>query len=180
MNPESGKKIDLGAVFDAHVAAEFATLDLDTTMATMTDAPVLTHVPVLTGGNGRDAVRAFYSKYFVGRWPADTSILLLSRTAGEVQLVDELIMRFTHDVEIPALLPGVKPTGRKVELPVVVVVGFSGGKIAFERIYWDQASLLVQTGLLDPERFPVTGVEQAQRLLDATLPSNQLIYRSES
>jgi len=80
---------------------------------------------------------------------------------------------------MPAMLPGVKPTGRKVELPHVVVVGFSGGKIAYERIYWDQASLLAQIGLLDPTALPITGVEQARRLLDPTLPSNELIHRAE-
>jgi len=175
----SSHQPDLGAVFDAHIAAEFATPDLDATMATMTAAPVLTHVPVLTGGNGYDAVRSFYGKYFHGHWPADTSMVRLSRTVIENRLIDELIVSFTHDIEMPAMLPGVQPTGRKVELPHVVVVGFSGGKIAYERIYWDQASLLVQIGLLDPAHLPVTGVEQARRVLDPTLPSNQLIHRAE-
>ncbi|HSY12985.1 MAG TPA: nuclear transport factor 2 family protein [Verrucomicrobiae bacterium] len=179
MNPGSKPEQDLAAVFDAHVTAEFATFDVETTMATMTDHPVLTHVPVLTGGNGREAVRSFYSKYFVGHWPADTVMKPLSRAVGEDRVIDELIMSFTHDVEVPAVLPGVKPTGKKIELPVVVVVGFSDGKIAFERIYWDQASLLVQIGLLDPAKLPVTGAEQARRVLDPTLPSNELIYRAE-
>ena len=170
---------DLGAIFDAHVAAEFAKPDLDATMATMTGSPTLTHVPVLTGGNGYDAVRSFYGKYFHGHWPADTSMVRLSRTVTSERVIDELIVRFTHDVEMPALLPGVKPTGRKVELPHVVVVGFVGDKIAYERIYWDQASMLVQLGLLDPKSLPVTGVEQARRVLDPTLPSNELIHRSE-
>ena len=180
MNSKAQPEIDLGAVFDAHVAAEFATCNLDATMATMTETPVLTHVPVLTGGNGREAVRAFYGKYFVGHWPADAKMQQVSRTVGQGRLIDELVMRFTHDVEIPAMLPGIKPTGRKVELPLVVVVGFSDGKVAFERIYWHQASLLVQIGLLDPATLPVTGAEQARRLLDPTLPSNELIYRIES
>jgi carboxymethylenebutenolidase len=179
MTPLAHREFDLGAIFDAHLAAEFATPDLDATMATMTDSPVLTHVPVLTGGNGRDAVRAFYGKYFIGRWPADTSMVRLSRTVGQDRLIDELVVSFTHDLEMPALLPGVKPTGKKVELPHVVVVGFTGGKVAYERIYWDQASLLVQVGLLDPANLPVTGVEQARRVLDPTLPSNELIDRSE-
>ena len=179
MNSPEEPETNLAAVFDAHVAAEFATPDLDVTMATMTDAPVLTHVPVLTGGNGREAVRSFYGKYFIGRWPADTRMVRLSRTVGQDRVIDELVVSFTHDVEMPALLPGIKPTGRKVELPHVVVVGFSDGKIAFERIYWDQASLLAQIGLLDTTELPVTGVEQARRLLDPTLPSNELIYRSE-
>jgi len=170
---------DLAAAFDAHLAAEFVAPDLDATMATMTDAPVLTHVPVLTGGTGRDEVRAFYGKYFVGRWPADTSMVRVSRTIGQERLIDELIVSFTHDVEMPALLPGVKPTGKKVELPHVVVVGFTGGKVAYERVYWDQASLLAQIGLLDPTNLPITGVEQAHRVLDSTLPANDLIRRAE-
>lgn len=170
---------DLAAAFDAHLAAEFVTPDVDATMATMTDSPVLTHVPTLTGGNGREEVRAFYAKYFVGRWPADTSMVHLSRTIGQGRLIDELVVSFTHDVEMPALLPGVAPTGRKVQLAHVVVVGFEGGKVSFERIYWDQASLLVQIGLLDPANLPVTGAEQARRVLDPTLPSNQLIQRTE-
>ncbi len=167
---------DLGAIFDAHVAAEFTARDLDATMATMTAAPHLTHVPVLTGGYGRDAVRDFYKNFFIGRWPADTSITRVSRTVGEDRVVDELIVAFTHDIEMPALLPGVAPTGRKVTLPHVVVMGFTSGKIAYEHIYWDQASLLVQIGLLDPANLPVSGAEQAARLLD---PTNALIRRPQ-
>lgn len=179
MHSTSNSDIDLGAIFDAHVAAEFTAPDLNATMATMTDAPVLTHVPVLTGGNGSEQVRDFYGRYFVGHWPADTSMTHVSRTIGQDRLIDELVIRFTHDIEMPALLPGVKPTGKKVELAHVVVVGFSGDKVAYERIYWDQASLLVQIGLLDPTTLPVTGVEQARRVLDPTLPSNELIHRAE-
>jgi len=170
---------DLGAVFDVHMAAEFAAPDLDATMATMTDAPTLTHVPVLTGGNGYDAVRSFYAKYFHGHWPADTTMVRLTRTVAQGRVIDEFVVSFTHDIEMPAILPGVKPTGKKVELPTVAVVGFQGGTIAYERIYWDQASLLAQIGLLDAATLPITGVEQARRLLDPTLPSNELIHRAE-
>jgi carboxymethylenebutenolidase len=165
----------LGAVFDAHTAAEFKTRDIDATMATMTDAPHLTHVPTMTGGDGYEAVRRFYETWFIGHWPADMAIKLLSRTVGDDRVVDEMIVSFTHDCEIPAILPGVAPTGRKVVLPHVAVVGFKGGKIAYEHIYWDQASLLVQIGLLDRAKLPVTGAEQAARLLDPSLPSNTLI-----
>ena len=169
--------VDLGAIFDAHVAAEFVTRDVAATMATMTAEPYLTHVPVLTGGYGRDAVREFYTNFFVGHWPADTSITPVSRTVGQDRLIDELIVSFTHDIEMPAIVPGVAPTGRKVVLPHVVVMGFSGDKIAYEHIYWDQASLLVQIGLLDAAILPVSGAEQAARLLDPKLPSNALIRR---
>lgn len=77
-----------------------------------------------------------------------------------------MVISFTHDCEMPAILPGVSPTYRKVVIPFVVVVGFEAGKIAFERIYWDQASLLVQLGLLNEDKLPVTDAEQARRLLD--------------
>ena len=92
----------------------------------------------MTGGHGADAVRSFYETWFIGHWPEDAKITLVSRTVGESQLVDELILSFTHDCEMPAILPGIKPTGRKVAVPTVVIVGFDqGNKITHEHIYWD-------------------------------------------
>ena len=170
---------DAGALFDAHMTAEFVTPDLDATMATMTRTPVLTHVPVLTGGTGYDEVRSFYGKYFLNHWPADTKMTRITRTVVSGRVVDEFVVTFTHDIEMPALLPGVKPTGRKVELAHVAVVGVKDGKVEYERIYWDQASLLVQIGLLDPVTLPVVGVEQARRVLDPAQPANELIRRAE-
>ena len=167
----------LGALFDAHVRAEFVDRDVEATMATMTERPYVNHVPVMTGGLGREAVRRFYAEHFVGKWPADTQVRPVSRTAGQGRVVDELLISFTHDVEMPAILPGVPPTGRRVELPFVVVVGTEGGKVAYEHIYWDQAGLLVQVGLLDPAGLPVVGAEAARKLLDPALPSNTLIRR---
>ena len=166
-------------VFDAHVRAEFEERSVDATMATMTDTPYVTHVPVLTGGHGRDEVRAFYATWFVGRWPADTEVTQISRTVGQGRVIDELIITFTHDIEMPALLPGIAPTGRKVALAHVVLMGIVDGKVAYEHIYWDQASLLVQVGLLDPTTLPVSGAEQAAKLRDPTLPSNELIHRAQ-
>jgi carboxymethylenebutenolidase len=157
---------ELGAVFDAHVAAEFVDLDLDATMATMTDDPYVNHVPVMTGGVGFEGVRQFYGDHFIGKWPRDIAITPVSRTLGEHQVVDELVLEFTHDIEMPQLLPGVAPTGRHVRLAFCVVVGFEDGKVHHEHIYWDQASLLVQVGLIDAADFPVTGAEQAENVLD--------------
>jgi len=168
----------LGAMFDAHCDAEFKTRDIEATMATMSETPHVTHVPTMTGGSGYNAVRHFYETYFVGRVPHDWSVRLISRTIGESQLVDEVLISFTHDCDVPAILPGVKPTGRKVTIPFVVVVGFEEGKVAFERIYWDQASLLTQLGLIDRAGLPVSGAEQAARVLDPSLPSNTLIPKS--
>ena len=170
---------DIGAVFDAHVAAEFVDLDLDATMATMTDEPYVNHVPAMTGGVGREAVRSFYGQHFIGKWPVDIEITPVSRTVGDDQVVDELVLSFTHDIEMPQLLPGIAPTGRPVQLAFCVVVGFEDGKVAHEHIYWDQASLLVQVGLLDPADFPVTGAEQAENVLNPRAHAlNQLLRRS--
>jgi carboxymethylenebutenolidase len=167
---------DIGAVFDAHVAAEFVDLDLEATMATMTDEPYVNHVPVMTGGVGAEAVRQFYGDHFIGKWPTDIAIEPVSRTVGQNQVVDELVLSFTHDIEMPQLLPGVAPTGRHVRLAFCVVVGFEGGRVSHEHIYWDQASLLAQVGLLDASELPVTGAEQAENVLDPRArPLNELI-----
>lgn len=167
---------DIGAIFDEHVAAEFVHLDLEATMATMTDDPYVNHVPVMTGGVGIEEVRSFYRQHFIGKWPADIAITPVSRTVGKDQVVDELVLSFTHDIEMDQLLPGVAPTGRPVKLAFCVVAKFEGDKLAHEHIYWDQASLLVQVGLLDPTELPVTGAEQADAVLDPrSRPLSELI-----
>jgi carboxymethylenebutenolidase len=166
---------DLGSVFDAHVKHEFVDHDVDATMRTMVTEPYLLHVPTLTGGASGSEVRRFYERYFVGKWPSDTKVSQISRTVGGNQVVDELMLSFTHDVSLVCMLPGVPPTGKPVHLPVVVVMRFENGKIAHEHIYWDQASLLVQVGLLDPQTLPVVGAEQARTLLDTSLPLNILM-----
>ena len=167
---DSGTRHDIAAVFDEHMDAEFAQHDADATMDTMTASPFLTHVAVVTGAHGqRDALHDFYRDHFVTRWPADTSVERISRTVADDMVIDEIIVSFTHDVVMDSMLPGVAPTGRRVEAPHVVVVGFAEGKVAFERIYWDQASVLVQLGLLDPAELPVVGAEQADA--SATRPA---------
>lgn len=168
---------DLGAIFDDHVADEFVAKDVTATMATMTAEPFVNHVPTMMGGVGGRAVADFYDKYFIGHWPDDTEIIPVSRTIGTDKVVDEMIMSFTHDIVMDTFLPGVAPTGRPVRLPVVVVMGFEHDKVAFERIYWDQASLLVQVGLIDETALPVTGAVQAEKVLDKGVPANHLLQR---
>ncbi len=170
-----GNAINLAAVFDEHLRDEFELHDASATMATMSESPHVYHLPTMAGGNGRDEVFKFYRDHFVTKWPRDTSTTHLSRTIGDDQVVDELVMHFTHDTVMDALLPGVAPTGKRVALPVVVVVRFNGGKVAHEHIYWDQACLLVQVGLLDRAHLPVTGVEQAQNLLAGTYAANPFL-----
>ncbi len=161
-----GQEPNLGVVFDEHIKYEFQDHDVDATMQTMTTEPYVHHVPVMTGGVGYADVYNFYKNHFIGKMPDDTKIVRISRTVGKNQVVDELILSFTHDKQIDFILPGIAPTGRYIEIAFVVVMNFRGGKIAHEHIYWDQASLLVQIGLLDPKLLPVTGQEQANRLLE--------------
>ncbi len=137
-------------------------------MATMVANPHLLNLASGTGGEGADEVREFYATYLIGQFfPPDVEFIPISRTVDGERLVDELVIRFTHTEPIGHLLPGVAPTGRRVELALVVIVGVRGGKVAFEHIYWDQAGLLVQLGLLDPTGLPI-GIDTAARLLAAT------------
>ena len=158
-------------LFQRHVKAELEG-DLETTMATMTDHPHLTHVPLMTGGVGREGVRDFYANHLVGKFfPPDVEMISVSRTVGDDQVVDEMVIRFTHTTVIEWMLPDVPPTGKRVEMAVAVIVKMEGGKIAHEHIYWDQAGVLVQLGLLDPTGLPVTGADSARKVLDPKLPS---------
>lgn len=159
------KRKNLGEIFDKHVKHEFVDHDVEATMKTMVKEPIVHHVPILTGGIGFDNVFNFYKNDFVGKMPDDTKIVSISRTVGKDQVVDELILSFTHDIEIKSMLPGIPPTGKHVELPHVVVMKFEGNKISHEHIYWDQASLLVQIGLINSKNLPVIGIEQARSLL---------------
>lgn len=165
--------------WERHMAAEFDSKSIDATMATMTAEPVVNHVPVMTGGVGARDVRHFYSQFFISRHPPDTTIVPLTRTVGDDRLVDELIYQFTHTIEMPWMLPGVAPTGHPVSVALVVVVQFADGKISAERIYWDQASVLAQIGLLDAGQLPVTGREAAHKVAEpAQERSNVLIARA--
>ncbi len=167
----SDKQQQMAALFEQHVGAELEG-DLDTTMATMSDDPHVNHVPTMAGGVGLEGVRAFYRDHLIGKiFPTDMEMTSVSRTIGEDQVVDELFVRFTHTMEMDWLLPGVPPTGKVVEMAVAVIVGFQDGRISHEHIYWDQASVLVQVGLLDPAGLPVTGAESARKVLDPKLPA---------
>ena len=162
----SNEQDNLGDIFDKHIEYEFDKVDVDGTMTTMTENPYVYHVPTLTGGSGYVGVYNFYKNHFIGKMPKDLKIINVSRTIGRDQVVDELIISFTHDREIEYLLPGVSPTGKHVEIPHVVVMKFRNNKISHEHIYWDQASVLVLLGLLKQEGLPITGLEQTKKLLE--------------
>jgi carboxymethylenebutenolidase len=167
----------LRKLWEDHVRYEFSTRNTDDTLATMVDDAYVNHIPVLSGGSGQDELREFYSKRFIPQMPPDTEMTPVSRTIGEDQIVDEMIFKFTHTIPMDWILPGIPPTGKRVEVPLVAIVRVRDGKLAHEHIYWDQASVLVQIGLLDPARLPVVGVESAKKVLDPSLPANELMKR---
>ena len=158
-------------LLERHVKAELDG-DLDTTMATMSDNPHLHNVANMMGGVGRQGVRDFYRNHLVGKFfPPDVKMVNVSRTIGTDQIVDEVVISFTHTRAIDWMLPGVPPTGKRVEMAVAVIVGVKDGKITHEHIYWDQAGVLVQIGLLNPARLPVSGAESARKVLNPKLPA---------
>ena len=164
-------------MWEAHMKGEFADKDVNETMSTMIEPAHVNHVPTMTGGTGFPAISAFYAAHFIPKMPADTKVTPVSRTIGETQIVDEMIFSFTHTIEMDWMLPGIAPTGKRVEIPLVAIIGFKDGKVQHEHIYWDQASVLVQLGLIDAATLPVAGAETARKVLDPSLPSNALIER---
>src|SRR5437667_7161333 len=175
----SPAKDRLRQLWEEHVQHEFSTRNVEDTLATMVEDAYVNHIPVLTGGVGRDELREFYSERFIPQMPPDTEMTPVSRTIGEDQLVDEMVFTFTHTIRMDWMLPGVAPTGKRVKVPLVAIVRFREGKLAHEHIYWDQASVLVQIGLIDAAKLPVTGVESARKVLDPTLPANTLMSRAD-
>ena len=167
----------LSQLWEEHVRHEFSTRHTEHTLATMVEDAYVNHVPVLTGGSGHGELREFYSKRFIPQMPPDTEMTPVSRTIGEDQIVDEMIFKFTHTIPMDWMLPGIPPTGKRVEVPLVAIVRFREGKLAHEHIYWDQASVLVQIGLLDAPNLPVAGIESARKVLDPSLPANELMKR---
>ncbi len=165
----------LSSKWDDHVKYEFATRNTEDTLETMVADAYVNHVPVMTGGVGHEELREFYSKRFISQMPADTSMTPVSRTIGVDRVVDEMVFEFTHTIKMDWMLPGVEPTGKHVKVALVVIVHFRDGKLAHEHIYWDQASVLAQLGLIDATKLPVAGVGSAQKVLDPKLPSNALM-----
>jgi len=168
-----GPRYDLEALWERHLDGEFVTCDADATINTMVARPYVNHVPTMIGGFGREQLHRYYKHHLI---PQGTGgkMIPLSRTIGIDRVVDEFVVCFRHDAPNDTLLPGIAPTGKDVELPIVVIVQFRGNKLCMERLYWDQASLLVQIGLLDANLYPVSGAEAAASVQDENIPLNTL------
>ena len=178
----------LEKVREEHISLEFSKKDPAGTLAKMVQEPYVNHVPTMTGGVGQKDLFLFYRDYFIPKNPPSLRMKLVSRTIGVDRVVDEIIISFKHTQEVPWMLPAVPPTDMQVHVAMVSVVCIRGGKLVHEHVYWDQASVLVQVGLLDPnlvpqsmkskglKRLPVYGAETASKVLDEeSHPSNELI-----
>lgn len=169
----------LNDLWEEHVRTEFSAHAPDEAIATMVADPLVNQVPVLIGGKGKREVYEFYAKYFLPQIPPDMEMIPVSRTIGQDRVVEEMVARFTHTIPMDWMLPGVPPTGKRVEIGLVVVAQFEGDKLAHEHLYWDQASVLVRLGLIDPAGLPVVGAEGARSVLDRSMPLNLLIHRAK-
>ncbi|KAF2011129.1 NTF2-like protein [Aaosphaeria arxii CBS 175.79] len=175
-----GAEVDIERVWDQNEEYKFHTQNVDKLMETFTaePTPFVNYTPTMTGGIGQEDLKRFYSEYFLSASPPSFHMRLVSRTIGVDRIVDELYIQFKHTCEMPWILPGIPPTKQKVEIVVVSIVGLRGGKIWHERVYWDQASVLFQVGLLDPEEvpedlkkegiemLPVAGSEAARKIME--------------
>jgi carboxymethylenebutenolidase len=166
-------------IWNEHLRVEFSAHSADEAIATMVANPRVNQVPVMIGGDGNEELYEFCAHYFLPQIPPDMEMIPVSRTIGQGRLVDEMVARFTHTIPMDWMLPGIPPTGKQVEVALVVVVQFDGDKLAREHLYWDQASVLVQLGLLPPGGLPVVGAEGARSVLDRSLRLNALIHRAK-
>jgi carboxymethylenebutenolidase len=170
----------LSDAWDRHIGAEFGAHSPEGAIATMNASPRVNQIPVMIGGDGRAQLYEFYGKHFLPQIPPDMEMTPISRTIGQGRLVDELHARFTHTITMDWMLPGIPPTGKRVEVALVVVVQFEGDKLASEHLYWDQATVLYQLGLLEPGKLPITGAEAARSVADHSIPLNGLIARAHA
>jgi carboxymethylenebutenolidase len=152
------------STWQQHTEAEFALKDADAALATMTANPYVLFVATGTGGTGREAVRDFYANHFLHSIPPDFALVSVSQIFAQEHIVEEFVVSFTHTLKMDWMLPGVPVTGRKTEFPLVGVVRFEKGKVAAEHLYWDQATVLSQLGILNSP-VATAGVGTAAKLL---------------
>ncbi|KAK6501966.1 hypothetical protein TWF481_009785 [Arthrobotrys musiformis] len=171
-----GPQLDLEEIWGEHLLASFVAKNANRTLDSMVKEPYVNHVPTLAGGNGYNELHRFYNEYFLPTNPPSLSLRQISRTIGTDRVVDEMICRFDHTTEIAWMLPGVKPTGRAVEIAIVIVACIKAKKVFAEHVYWDQASVLKQIGAVDFSGLPVSGPESAWKVEDKdSVPGNLLL-----
>jgi len=176
-----------GSHFQGDRLVQFKRRDANSMLQHMADQPFVNYVPTMTGGVGKKALHRFYEDYFMPGNPSSLNVKLLSRTIGVDRVVDELLVTFDHTEEMPWILPSIPPTDKHVEVALVSIVCLRGGMLHHEHVYWDQASVLLQVGLLektnipvkmrslDIKVLPVTGAESARKVLDKKSTQSNLL-----
>ncbi|KFE70622.1 hypothetical protein DB31_5664 [Hyalangium minutum] len=167
------------SLWDKHLESEFAHKSPEEALSTMTDNPRVTIVSTMVGGRGTEELRTFYAKHFLNQLPPDLEVTSVSRTVGTHRVVDELVVKFTHSIQMDWVLPGVPPTGKYIEFAMVVVVYIENGRISAEHLYWDTASMMKQAGLITDPKLPILGAEHARNMVNNTAPLNELIHRAQ-
>jgi len=180
--------VDLDPFRDAFSNLTLSRKDATGAIAVMSAEPYINNIPTGTGGIGKRALLHFYKDFFIPGSPPSLQMRLISRVSGVDKVVDEMVISFKHTQEVPWMLPGVPPTNRLVQIPIVSIVAFRGGKLVHEHVYWDQASVLVQIGAIDPnyvpkslsskgcKKLPLMGVDEAKKVMDIhSIPSNMMI-----
>ncbi|PPQ65938.1 hypothetical protein CVT26_010700 [Gymnopilus dilepis] len=191
-----GPFFDLEAIWDEHTFFEFQERSVAKTMGTMVAEPYVNHVPTMTGGIGREQLTAFYRDHFIFQNPMDVNLQIVSRTVGPDRVIDEFVYHFTHDQTVDWLLPGVPATGKKIEIPMIAVVNVRGDRLYNEHIWWDQATVIRQAGILPSHlpfsgpnavsdvsppllRLPVAGAETASKLVNETEERSNIMFGPE-
>ncbi|KAF3389893.1 hypothetical protein DPV78_011658 [Talaromyces pinophilus] len=158
----NGPYFDLEQIWDEHTYFEFENRSVEWTMSTMVQEPYVNHIPTMTGGVGREKLSHFYANHFIFKNPADAELEVISRTVGIDRVVDEFIYKITHDCEVDWLIPGIPPTGKKLQVPMTAIVNIRGDRLYHEHIAWDQGTVLNQLDLMPeylPFAYPVPGLE---------------------
>jgi len=135
-------------LWEDHLKGEFITKNENESLATMVEDASVMAIPTGWGGRGKTRLRPLYRDEFIPTIPDGWEHTVIHRVVSENCIVEEATMRFRHTKQMDWFLPGVAPTGKPVEIEFVIVVEFRDGKMAAERVYWDQATVLRQVGLL--------------------------------
>jgi carboxymethylenebutenolidase len=135
-------------LWEQHITGEFATKDVDLSLSTMVEDASVMHMPTRSGGKGKAELRPYYRDMFIPSIPSEWEQTVTNRVLTEDTIVEEAKVRLVHSKQMDWFLPGIPPTGKTIEMELVIVIQFRDGKMAAERIYWDQAAVLRQIGKL--------------------------------
>ncbi len=136
-------------LWEQHIVGEFVEKDVDLSLSTMVEDASVMHMPTRSGGKGKAELKPYYRDMFIPSIPPEWEHTVTNRIVTDNYLVEEATVRLVHTKQMDWFLPGVPPTGKPIEVELVILIRFRDGKMAAERIYWDQAAVLRQIGRLE-------------------------------